>query len=185
MIILEVFMSENEKNIYIADSEAEGCAIILRRFFEKYYRHLGEEISIAELGCGKGALLRYLGAAFPKAQIWGIDIDPKAVQIARTSMPSAQISKGSFTQTLWKDESIHIATSSLIFDYSELGNFEATYTFQELSRELYRVLTPGGTYVPASSDWQMIDDDEVIEAFQSSGFEFIDRGLSSSFGKSL
>lgn len=158
---------------------------MLRRIFDTYYSYLGEDIVVAELGCGTGTFLKQLAVVFPNSQILGIDIDPKVVSVARNSVPSAKVTEGSFTQTPWQNESVQLVTTALIYDYSERGIFDATYTLAEFSREIYRILTPGGTYIPSSGDWLMYEDPQVFEAFQAGGLVVQDHEAFTSFDKPL
>lgn len=52
-------MTMEEVYIYSDESEARDLAEIFRRLFDGHYQHLGEDIVIAELGCGKGLILKH------------------------------------------------------------------------------------------------------------------------------
>ena len=151
-------MTMEEIYIYSDESEARDLAEIFRRLFDEHYQHLGEDIVIAELSCGIGLILKHLSRLSPQAQIFGIDIDPRVAEIARSSLPSARIDTGDIIQTPWRNESVHLVTSNLIYDYSGRGVFPATYTLGGLAKELDRILIPGGAFIPSSGDYLFCND---------------------------
>lgn len=49
---------------------------------------------VVDLGCGSGALLSRIGLAFPDAKLVGIDMEPRALALARRRLPSAELVQG-------------------------------------------------------------------------------------------
>jgi SAM-dependent methyltransferase len=49
---------------------------------------------VVDLGCGSGALLSRIGLAFPGARLVGIDMEPRALALARRRLPSAELVQG-------------------------------------------------------------------------------------------
>jgi len=170
----------SEVHIYTDDGDAETGARLIRNAFDRYgyLQNFGEEIVVADLGCGEGTLLKYLGIEFPQAQLFGIDLNGNIVDRARYIVPTAQISHGSFVATPWDDGAVHVAVSNLIFDYSEMSAImQDTYTIQDLSRELFRILVPGGIFMPFFGDWSFTFEERVIEEFLSTGFTISETGF--------
>lgn len=163
------------QDLYSSELHAEYSAEIIRKYFNKHYAYLSEDLTIAELGCGPGLLLRQLAILFPKARLLGIDIDPSAVQAAMERDQTALISQGSFTQTPWGDNSVDIVTSSQIYDYSEDGIFPNTYNLSALAEELRRILTPGGVFIPVSGDYRFTYKPQSLKIFEKCGFNIINK----------
>lgn len=56
---------------------------------------------IADVGCGSGAALASMANAFPNSEVWGFDLDPRAVERASeraASLPNAHVEKRSATE---------------------------------------------------------------------------------------
>jgi len=49
---------------------------------------------VVDLGCGSGALLSRIGLAFPGLRLVGIDMEPRALALARHRLPSAELMQG-------------------------------------------------------------------------------------------
>lgn len=49
---------------------------------------------VVDLGCGSGALLSRIGIAFPDARLVGMDMEPRALALARRRLPSAELVQG-------------------------------------------------------------------------------------------
>lgn len=104
---------------------------------------------ILDLGCGTGTLALLAKRAHPGAEVFGLDADTEAVELARTKLEAAgievQLDQGLASALPYADESFDRALSSLFFHHlsSELK--------LEAMREVLRVLRPGGEFHIA--DW--------------------------------
>jgi ubiquinone/menaquinone biosynthesis C-methylase UbiE len=92
--------------------------------------------SFLELGCGSGRNLLYISREIPAAEIYGLDINPEAVAIARDGVKkyAQNIVTGSLydTQT-YGDESIDIVFTSGVLMHVPHGRVQAVI------KEMYRI----------------------------------------------
>lgn len=122
---------------------------------------------ILDVGCGAGALLRQLAIAFPGDQLHGVDLSPYYVEVARERLrdvPGASLVAENAEALPWRD-----------------GYFDAVasvYLFHELprdvrrtvSREMHRVLKPGGALVIEDSA-QYAEANEIASYLETFGRE--------------
>jgi len=54
----------------------------------------GKKMRVADIACGSGEFLEFLSKEFPDLELYGLDISPEAVNIARRKIPSARIVVG-------------------------------------------------------------------------------------------
>jgi SAM-dependent methyltransferase len=104
---------------------------------------------ILDLGCGTGTLAMMVKQANRSAEVFGLDADPEALQLARRKLEEAgievQLDQGLASALPYAGESFDRVLSSLFFHHlpSELK--------LEAMREILRVLCPGGEFHIA--DW--------------------------------
>jgi len=104
---------------------------------------------ILDLGCGTGTLALIVKRAHQGSEVFGLDADAEALQLARTKLQEAgievQLDKGLASALPYRAESFDRTLSSLFFHHlpSELK--------LEAMREVLRVLRPGGEFHVA--DW--------------------------------
>ena len=67
---------------------------------------------IIDVGCGTGAVSRYLGSIYPEAQIYGIDLTPVPSQ---SKPPNVHYIQGEVRSLLTHDERLSPSTASFIF----------------------------------------------------------------------
>ncbi len=126
---------------------------------------------VLDLACGTATLSILLKQKQPKAQIVGIDGDPKILEIARTKARKAgleiQFDEGMSFDLPYTNESFDRVTSSLFFHHLTRENKAKTL------REVRRVLKPNGEFhvadwgLPAS--WLMRGSSYLIQLLD--GFE--------------
>ena len=106
--------------------------------FAKYTRDLSTSlkcISVLEIGCGTGIDLRLFPDTF---EIHGIDLNGKALEIARQKLPIANFKIGNITNLPFEDSSI-----DFIFTH-QLLNYLDDETLEKGVAEMYRV---AGKYI--------------------------------------
>ncbi|MCF8548999.1 MAG: methyltransferase [Pontimonas sp.] len=81
-----------------------GTAVLL-----KYAPHLPETGTFLDLGCGWGPLTLALALESPDASVWGVDVNDRALEVARDNAANAHLSSISFA----KPEDV---PSDLLFD---------------------------------------------------------------------
>jgi ubiquinone/menaquinone biosynthesis C-methylase UbiE len=118
-------------------------------------------LAILDVACGAGGFLTDLGAAFPRARLFGADLSPAYVEEARRAAPAAAFVQAKAEQLPFADASLDAVTS--------------VYLFHELppkvrpaaAAEIARVLKPGAHFALADSI-QPIDEPRLarlLEAF--------------------
>jgi ubiquinone/menaquinone biosynthesis C-methylase UbiE len=98
--------------------------------------------SVLDLGCGTATLTLLIKSHHPKAEVVGLDGDPKVLEIARAKATRAgldvTLDHGMAFELPYNDESFHRVLSSLLFHHLTRENKVRTL------REAFRVLHPGG-----------------------------------------
>ena len=99
--------------------------------------------SVVDLGCGSGALLRRIAAAVRPARLAGVDVEPRAIALAREALPGADIVLADLDHpTAALDAlqgTIDVAVCSEVLEHLEHP--------LEALRLAARLLRPGGTLV--------------------------------------
>ncbi len=97
---------------------------------------------VLDLGCGTATLTLLMKETYPGADVFGLDGDPKVLEIARTKLAHAHVgvtlTQGMSYALPYPDTSFHGVLSSLFFHH--LTREKKNLTFQEI----LRVLRPGG-----------------------------------------
>lgn len=97
-------------------------------------------LRILDLGCGRGATLRqYLEYDAEPSRMWGIDLFPRFIEQARQSSPGLQFLCGSASALPFPDGSFDFVSQFMLFTSVLDQNMKI-----EISREIDRVLAPGG-----------------------------------------
>ena len=128
-------MSYDEKfwNKYTLENESK-----YNEEFAKFVRDLAISLrcnSVLEIGCGTGIDLRLFPETF---DIYGIDLNDKALDIAKEKFPIAKFEKGDITQLPFEDSSI-----DFVFTH-QLLNYLDDETLTKGVSEMYRV---AGKYI--------------------------------------
>lgn len=104
---------------------------------------------VLDLGCGTGTLTLLIKSHHPRAQIIGLDADPKVLEIARAKAARAgldiTLDHGMAFELPYLDNFFDRVVSSLLFHHLTREKKERT------SKEIFRVLRPGGELHVA--DW--------------------------------
>jgi len=125
-------MSYNEEfwNKYSDENEAR-----YNEEFSKFVRDLAMSLhctSVLEIGCGTGIDLRLFPDTF---QIYGIDLNDKALRIAQEKLPIANFEKGSITELPFEDSSIDFVFTHGLMNYLDVETVEKGVA------EMFRVST--------------------------------------------
>jgi len=95
--------------------------------------------SLLDVGCGSGILIRYLLIANRGMKLFGLDITPKMVEVAKkkfSNNPSVKITLGSAIKMPYKDNSFDYVTCASSFHHHPNP--------LQSAKEMVRVLKPGG-----------------------------------------
>jgi len=110
---------------------------------------IGSGHHVLDLGCGTGTLTLLIKSHHPKAQVFGLDADPKVLEVARAKAERARLSvrfdHGMAFKLPFPDAFFDCVISSLLFHHLTRENKERTL------REVFRVVRPGGELHVA--DW--------------------------------
>lgn len=97
---------------------------------------------ILDVGCGTGTLALMVKSGQPGAKVTGLDADPQMLKVARDKAAEAgldvEFSEGFASELPYPDASFDRVLSTLMIHHLKTADKEA------LSREIYRVLKPGG-----------------------------------------
>jgi len=118
-----------------------------RAFFDRAHRAtlalaagiVHQPVSILDVGCGTGKLLRRAHTYWPEAQLIGVDPANGMIEMAKRLTPSATFSKGIAEALPLQDASVDLALSTISFHH-----------WQDQAagiREIARVLRPGGYFI--------------------------------------
>lgn len=110
---------------------------------------IGSEQRVLDLGCGTGTLTLLIKQTYPKTKVFGLDADPKVLQIAEKKITKNGLGvvfdQGMSFELPYPDHSFDAVVSSLMFHHLTLKNKLRTLG------EIYRVLKPQGQLLIA--DW--------------------------------
>ena len=98
---------------------------------------------VVELGCGSGILSGAMASA--GFDVWGCDISPAMIRLARRRVPGGEFQVASFVDVRW-GECVAVAAVGEIFNYL----FDRRNTLAKLARVFERVvqsLVPGGLFL--------------------------------------
>jgi 2-polyprenyl-3-methyl-5-hydroxy-6-metoxy-1,4-benzoquinol methylase len=109
---------------------------------------------LLDVGCNEGNVAREAKRLFPGVKVWGLEINPKALEKA---MP---ILDGGWALNLDLTDELRMALRDLEFDHILAGDvLEHTVHFQEITGILYERLKPGGRMivsVPNYGHWHTL-----------------------------
>ena len=107
---------------------------------------------LLEVGCGVGAVLGILGAAFPGIVLAGVDIEARQLQAAR-----AHLARLGFEADLRQADALELPFPEASFDHVWMMWFlEHLANPVNALREARRVLVPGGTLTAIEVDYNTI-----------------------------
>ena len=100
-----------------------------------------------EIGCGPGIDLSYFGQKYPSSQIFGIDIAPGMVEIARQKISRQKLSN--VTVATGTVEDIGSLFPGQLFDliYVYFGALNTVYDLQKTAQDLHKCCTTDSTLI--------------------------------------
>ncbi len=127
-----------------------------RAFFERVYQAtltlaagtVHQPVSVLDVGCGTGKLLRRANTYWPEAQLIGVDPANGMIEMAKRLTPNATFFTGMAEALPLEDASVDLALSTSSFHH-----------WQDQAagiREIARVLRPGGYFILVDAsfpDW--------------------------------
>lgn len=143
--------------------------LLKRRLVEQ--ARLDDARDILDLGCGTGTLTTIIKRAAPNAQVTGVDIDPRVLELARRNVAKAGVDvrlvAASVTDLPLQDHTFDRVLSSLVLHHLDTDEKRAALA------SALRVLRPGGELHVL--DWGAPQDLAMRAAFLSvrllDGFE--------------
>lgn len=126
---------------------AMSGALALRHFTLRYVRRVLEtpvapEMKLLDFGCGWGRLLRVFLKEFRAENLFGTDVDPEVIRLARELLPEVRFARNDRLPPLpYPDASFDVVIANSVFSHLAERNF---LLWME---ELRRVLKPGRALV--------------------------------------
>lgn len=170
------YFSEHSAEVYELGVELlfRGTADVMRRQIippiTELVREVGgaDKVRLLDVACGTGRTLHQIARTHPTMRLWGVDLSPAYVRIARKRLAHvAEIA-------LAVENGEHLPFADGAFDV-----VTSVYLFHELPRnarrnvlrELFRVVRPGGLVVIEDSA-QLADSAEIASALREFPREF-------------
>lgn len=127
-------------------SQAETLATdISNPLRELNLMHLLDKGPFVDLGCGTGTLLEVLKERYPNSKLIGIDRYSECLKEAKNHVSEdTLLFRGYLRDLPFKDNSISIMFNNLSIFVALYSNFGE---HQNIAREIYRTLKPGGVYM--------------------------------------
>ena len=132
------------------DKYTEGNEARYNEEFAKFTRDLAVSLrctSVLEIGCGTGIDLRLFPDSF---KVYGLDLNEKALDIAKEKFPNGDFKKGSITQLPFEDSSIDFVFTHQLLNYLEDDELDKGIG------EMYRV---AGKYIMNCEKFSEIEED--------------------------
>lgn len=103
--------------------------------------------NVLDIGCGTGTATRLIKEHYPQAAVYGIDIDPAILNIAKRKAAKAGLTityqQGNAEKLPFPDAFFDVVTSTLMFHHLKRPTKEG------MLQEVRRILKPKGTFVLA------------------------------------
>lgn len=97
---------------------------------------------VLDIGCGTGTLALLIKRTHPAADVYGLDVDPQVLDIARKKAEQARetilLQQGTATDLPYDDETFNRVFASLMLHHLTRGDKRRTLA------EAFRILKPGG-----------------------------------------
>ena len=132
------------------------------------------EKRILDVGCGWGSwLLFFLSWGCCPENLYGIDLLPERVAVARRRLPKSEIVLGRAEKLPWPDENF-----DLVFQFTVFSSVLSPSAREEIAGEIWRLLKPGGYFVsfdffisnPTNPNTVGIGKKELERLFPKAGF---------------
>lgn len=170
------YFSEHSALVYELGVELlfHGTADVMRRQIippvTRFVRAAGgaRHVRLLDIACGTGRTLHQLGQAHPDLRLYGIDLSPAYVRLARKrleDLAEVALAVENAEALPFADATFDVATSVYLFH--ELPR----NTRRNVVREMFRVVRPGGLLVIEDSA-QLCESPELATALHSFPAEF-------------
>jgi ubiquinone/menaquinone biosynthesis C-methylase UbiE len=164
------YFSEHSAEVYELGVELlfRGTADVMRRqIIPPITRFLRAQQAtrLLDVGCGTGRTLHQIARAHPSLRLWGVDLSPAYVKVARERARDATIAIENGEALPFADGAFDIVTSVYLFH--ELPRNAR----RNVVREMKRVLRPGGLLVIEDSA-QIAESGEIETALREFPREF-------------
>lgn len=130
--------------------------------------------SLLDAGCGTGGFLAWAAETGAFDRLCGIDISAEAVELARETVPAAELRRAPLDRIPFEDEEFDLVVSLDVLQHLPEGQLDASL------KELRRVLRPGGTLLARTNgdrharrerdDWRAYDPATLAADLRRAGF---------------
>jgi SAM-dependent methyltransferase len=157
----------------------------IERELAGFFRRTGNldlsQKKILDIGCGWGSwLLLFLSWGARPENLFGIDLLPERVEVARQRLPKSEIVLGRAEKLPWPGDSF-----DLVFQFTVFSSVLLPATREEIAGEIWRVLKPDGYFIsfdffisnPTNPNTVGIGKGELRRLFPEAEFQFRRVGL--------
>jgi len=170
------YFSDHSAAVYELGVELlfRGTADVMRRQIippvTRFVQAVGgaRNVRLLDVACGTGRTLHQLGQAHPELRLYGIDLSPAYVRLARkrlADLPEVSLAVENAEKLPFADSTFDVVTSVYLFH-------ELPHNVRRgVVREMFRVLRPGGLLVIEDSA-QLVESAEITTALYAFPGEF-------------
>jgi SAM-dependent methyltransferase len=130
--------------------------------------------SVLDAGCGTGGFLAWATSRGTFTRLCGVDISAEAIELARETVPQAELQVAPLDRLPFGDAEFDLAVSHDVLQHVPEGVLDAGL------REVYRVVRPGGTFLVRTNgdrrarrerdDWRAYDASTLAADLRRAGF---------------
>ncbi len=119
--------------------------ILRQRFLDALGRHLPSEGPVLDVGCGFGLFSLYYAQVLPRLSLWGLDINPRRIEMARRAAERLGLSNVTYELG---DAAAYCADGVYAGAYMlDIVHHIPEEAVRPLVEQLFKAVTPGGRLI--------------------------------------
>lgn len=137
---LEISYESKYSSIYDSKYHTPVPYVIMDAYLAKYVKKYAElfpgPVKLLDLGCGPGSMIKPLLDTIPNIEIYGVDISPKMIDVAKSRFPQNEFIVGDADNIPYSNEMFDIVLCS--------GMLHHFHQLSPILGEIKRILKPDG-----------------------------------------